>query len=157
LVARDEPESGKGRIMPAAHLTPCPLCDTRNRVPAAATGKPRCGRCKGALPWVAEADDETFVEVVERSPVPVVVDLWAPWCGPCRTVSPILEQLAVEFAGRCKVVKVNVDEAPLTSARFAVQGIPTLVVVSGGREVARQVGAAPAAHLRNWLGPVIGT
>ncbi|MDP9420025.1 MAG: thioredoxin [Actinomycetota bacterium] len=129
----------------------CPSCGTRNRLPAAAAGTPRCGRCQSALPWIADADDATFLDIAEHSPLPVVVDLWAPWCGPCRTLSPILEQLAREFAGRCKLVKVNVDEAPATSARFAVQGIPTLVALRDGREVGRQVGAAPGERLRGWI------
>ncbi|MFP5372342.1 MAG: thioredoxin [Actinomycetes bacterium] len=140
--------------MAVASPTPtvaCPSCGTRNRVPPAATGTPRCGRCKAMLPWVADADDTTFAGVAERSPLPVVVDLWAPWCGPCRTVSPVLEQLAGEFAGRCKLVKVNVDDAPATSARFGVRGIPTLVALRDGREVARHVGAAPADRLRRWM------
>jgi len=129
----------------------CPSCGTRNRVPPAASGTPHCGRCKAPLPWVADADDASFAEVAERSPLPVVLDLWAPWCGPCRTVGPILEQLAGEFAGRCKVVKVNVDDAPALGARFGVQGIPTLVLLRDGREVSRQVGAAPAGRLRDWI------
>ena len=129
----------------------CPSCGKANRVPAAATGTPRCARCKSPLPWVADADDASFVAVVERSPLPVVLDLWAPWCGPCRAVSPVLAQLATEFAGRCKLVKVNVDQAPSTQARFSVRSIPTLVVLSGGREIARQVGAAPAERLRSWM------
>ncbi len=138
-------------------ITPCPSCGTKNRVPAAATGTPRCARCKSTLPWITDADDSSFAEIAERSPLPVVVDLWAPWCGPCRTVSPILEQLAGELAGRCKVVKVNVDDAPTTSARFGVQGIPTLVGLRDGREVARQVGAAPRERLRTWItGDVLG-
>lgn len=120
-------------------------------MPAAATATPRCGKCRAALPWVADADETDFAEVAERSPIPVVPDLWAPWCGPCRTVSPILEQLAAEFAGRCKLVRVNVDTAPRLGSRFAVQGIPTLLLLHDGREVARQVGAALAAHLRDWL------
>lgn len=132
-------------------IVACPSCGVRNRVPAAATGTPRCARCKASLPWVAEADDGSFADVVEHSPLPVVVDLWAPWCGPCRVVSPILEELAGEFAGRCKIVKVNVDEAPATSGRFAVQGIPTLVALRNGREIGRQVGAAPADRLRDWI------
>ena len=133
----------------------CASCDTRNRVPAAASGSPRCGRCKRPLPWVADAGDETFAETAERSPVPVVVDLWAPWCGPCRTISPILEQLAAESAGRWKLVKVNVDQAPQTQARFGVRGIPTLVVLREGREVGRQVGAAPADRLRSWISSTV--
>lgn len=134
-----------------APVVACPSCGTRNRVPAAATGTPRCGKCKANLPWIADAGDVTFADVVERSPIPVVVDLWAPWCGPCRVVSPVLEQLAAEFAGRCKLVKVNVDENPSLSARFGVQGIPTLIGVRAGHEVSRQVGAAPAHRLRDWI------
>jgi thioredoxin 2 len=137
--------------MTSTPVLACPSCGTRNRVPPAASGTPHCGRCRIALPWVADADDASFAEVAERSPLPVVVDLWAPWCGPCRTVSPVLEQLAGEFAGRCKVVKVNVDDAPTLSARFGVQGIPTLVLLRDGREVSRQVGAAPASRLRDWI------
>ena len=87
--------------------------------------------------------------------MPVVVDLWAPWCGPCRTVGPILEQLAGEFAGRVKLVKVNVDEAQRTSGRFDVRGVPTLVAVRQGREVARQVGAAPVDRLRAWISELV--
>lgn len=132
-------------------IVACPSCGTRNRVPPAASGTPRCGRCKRVLPWVADADEATFAAVAEQSPLPVVLDLWAPWCGPCRTVSPILEQLATEFAGRCKVVKVNVDEAPSVSGRFGVQGIPTLVFLRDGREIARHVGAVPAVRLRDWI------
>ena len=135
----------------ATSVVACPSCATRNRVPAAAAGCPRCARCKQALPWVVDADDQTFAEVAEQSPLPVVVDLWAPWCGPCRTISPVLEQLAEELAGRWKLVKVNVDQAPQTQSRFRVQGIPTLVALRDGREVARQVGAAPASRLRSWL------
>ena len=135
----------------SSSVAACPSCGTRNRVPAAAAGCPRCARCKQALPWVVDADDSTFAEVADRSPIPVVVDLWAPWCGPCRTISPILEQLAGELAGRCKLVKVNVDVASRTQRRFRVQGIPTLVALRDGREVARQVGAAPEAKLRSWI------
>jgi thioredoxin 2 len=132
-------------------IVACPACGTRNRVPVAASGTPRCGRCKQPVPWIVDADDATFGDAADRSPLPVVVDLWAPWCGPCRTVSPILEQLATEFAGRCKLVKVNVDAAPGVQARFAAQGIPTLVVLRRGAEADRHVGAAPLQVLRDWL------
>jgi thioredoxin 2 len=103
------------------------------------------------LPWIVDADDSTFAEVAEGASVPVLVDLWAPWCGPCRMVSPALAQLAGEMAGRVKLVKVNVDDSPALQQRFGVQAIPTLLVLQRGQVTARQTGAAPAAALRTWL------
>jgi len=102
---------------------------------------------------MADVTDATFeADVLERShDVPVVVDLWAPWCGPCRMVAPGVERAASEFAGRLKVVKVNVDHAPGVSARFGVQGIPTLLVLRDGEPVARQVGALPPDQLPTWV------
>ncbi len=132
-------------------LVKCPNCGRRNRVPAAAAGTPRCGNCHKPLPWIVDAGDDDFTEVAERASVPALIDLWAPWCGPCRMVSPALEQLATEMAGRLKLVKVNVDESPRLQQRFGVQGIPTLLVLRGGAVTARQTGAAPAAALRSWL------
>jgi thioredoxin 2 len=129
----------------------CENCGRRNRVPAAATGTPRCGNCHQPLPWIVDAGDEDFTEVAEQAPVPVLVDLWAPWCGPCRMVSPALAQLAGELAGQLKLVKVNVDEAPKLQQRFGVQAIPTLMVLRKGQVIARQAGAAPAPALRAWL------
>jgi thioredoxin 2 len=134
----------------------CPSCATKNRVPDRARGTPRCARCKTALPWIVHADDGTFEAVVSESQVPVVVDLWAPWCGPCRAISPVLEGLAREFAGRLKLVKVNVDEAQATATRFEVRGIPTLIAMRDGHEVARHVGAAPADRLRSWVETSVG-
>jgi thioredoxin 2 len=129
----------------------CERCGRKNRVPAAATGSPRCGNCGAPLPWVVDAGDDDFGEVVEQSTIPVVVDMWAPWCGPCRIVSPALEQLSREFAGKVKLVKVNVDEAPKLSQRFTIQAIPTLLLFRGGEVIARQAGAAPVHALRSWL------
>ena len=129
----------------------CPSCGKKNRVPAAASGVPRCGQCQSTLPWLAEADDDTYAAVVERAAVPVLVDLWAPWCGPCRMVSPELEALARSHAGQVKLVKVNVDASPQIARRYAVQGIPTLLVLDRGEVIARQTGAAPEHVLRPWL------
>lgn len=129
----------------------CPRCARRNRVPAAASGKPRCAQCRTWLPWIADAGDGDYAEVVDNSPVPVLVDFWAPWCGPCRTVSPALEQLATERAGALKLVKVNVDSAPALSRRFAVQAVPTLLITRHGTVLDRRSGAAPVADLRTWL------
>ncbi len=135
----------------ADDLIKCPHCGRRNRVPAAASGTPRCGNCHKPLPWIVNAGDGTFAEVAEQSTVPVLVDLWAPWCGPCRMVSPALAQLATERAGSLKLVKVNVDESPQLQQRFGIQSIPTLMLLRGGEVIARQVGAAPADVLRSWL------
>ena len=129
----------------------CPHCGKRNRVPAAASGTPRCGQCKNPLPWIAAADDATFAEIVEQATTPVLLDLWAPWCGPCRAVSPALENLAREHAGQLKLVKVNVDEAPETARRFEAQSIPTMLVLDQGKARARQIGAASEDALRRWL------
>jgi len=135
----------------ADELIKCPHCGRRNRVPAVATGTPRCGNCHRPLPWIVNAGDGNFADVAEKSSVPVLVDLWAPWCGPCRMVSPALEQLAGERAGRLKLVKVNVDESPRLQQRFGVQSIPTLMLLRDGEVIARQIGAAPADALRSWI------
>jgi thioredoxin 2 len=136
---------------PEPRIVACGNCGHKNRVPPAANGSPRCGNCHEPLPWVVDADDDTFAEIAERATVPVLVDLWAPWCGPCRMVSPELEKLAAERAGRLKLVKVNADDAPRLSQRFEVQAIPTLLVLRDGKVLAKQVGAAPARVLRTWL------
>jgi thioredoxin 2 len=133
-----------------ADIVTCPNCGKRNRVPVAADGVPRCAACHTPLPWLTSAGDDDFEEVAGRSTLPVLVDLWAPWCGPCRVVEPGVEQAASSLAGRLKVVKVNVDQAPRTAGRLGVQGIPTLLLLRDGREVARQVGAVPPPALLRW-------
>ncbi len=133
-----------------ASIVSCPACGVKNRVPAHATGVPRCAKCRGGLPWLVEAGASDFDRVTE-SRVPVLVDLWAPWCGPCRMVAPGVQRAAQEMAGRLKVVKVNVDRAPGVSARFGVQGIPTLLLLDHGRVVARQVGALAEPQLLDWV------
>lgn len=134
----------------------CPSCDKKNRVPSNATGQPRCASCHADLPWLVDAGEKDFVAAT-RTSLPVLVDLWAPWCGPCRVVAPGVERAANEFAGKLKVIKVNVDEAPGISARFEVLGIPTLLVLRDGKPIARQVGALPADRLVTWLRGVIDT
>jgi len=129
----------------------CPSCGAKNRVPDAATGTPRCAKCHRDLPWIVDASAAEFDQIVATSKLPIVVDLWAPWCGPCRTVSPLLEELARDMAGRIRLVKVNVDQAPQVQARFHVQGIPTFVLIDGGREAGKLVGAHPLHALRDWV------
>ena len=135
-----------------ATIVACPNCDTRNRLRPTPTGVPRCAACQTLLPWIVEATAGTFDQEI-RSSVLVLVDFWAPWCGPCRMVSPLVERLGRENAGRLKVVKLNVDDAPAISARFGVQGIPLLVLVRDGSEADRLVGAAPLPQLKAWLEP----
>ena len=131
-------------------LLRCPSCGKANRVPAAPRGTPRCGDCKAALPWVTAATDSDF-DAATTASVPVLVDLWAPWCGPCRMVTPALERLAERNASRLKLVKVNVDEAPRTAQRFGAMSIPTLVLLRDGQEVDRVVGALPEPQLNAWV------
>jgi thioredoxin 2 len=135
-------------------IVACPTCGARNRVTAVARGAPRCPRCKTMLPWLVEADTASF-EAEATASVPVVVDLWAPWCGPCRVIAPVLEDLAARHAGGLKVVKVNVDEEPALGARFDARSIPLLVVLRDGREVDRIVGALPRPALEARLAGVL--
>lgn len=91
--------------------------------------------------------DATFSAEVERSPLPVLLDMWAPWCGPCLMMAPVLDQLAAEMAGRVRVAKLNVDENPLTAGRFNARSIPTLLVIKAGREIDRIVGLQPKSEI----------
>ncbi len=128
----------------------CPACAQNNRLPFAAAGHVRCGSCQTDLAWIVEADDDDFTEAIDSTGV-VLVDFWAPWCGPCRAVAPALEAAASEFAGRLKVVKVNVDEAPTVASSYRVQGIPALLLLRDGQPLARQVGALPVNRLLDWI------
>lgn len=132
-------------------VVPCPACGTKNRVPAAGSGRPSCGKCHEPLPWMVDASDATFDSVIRDAALPVLVDLWAPWCGPCRQISPALEKIATQMAGSLKLVKVNVDHNPATASRYDARAIPTLVILRRGEVLARRAGAAPAHDLRRWI------
>ena len=151
--------------MSETQLIRCPSCGATNRVSQEAKEKiagglaPVCGRCKTPLSSdnrPVSVTDATFAEEVERSPVPVLLDLWAPWCGPCRMIAPVLESLASEWAGRVRVAKLNVDENPATASRFNARSIPLLVVIKDGREVDRIVGVQPRGEIERRLQRVAG-
>lgn len=139
--------------MSEATLMRCASCGATNRVPLEKLQSglaPICGRCKTPLavrPEPVAVTDETFADEVERSPLPVLVDMWAPWCGPCRQVAPVVEDLGEEFSGRLRVVKLNVDENPVTADRFRIRSIPALLMFKEGREIDRMIGAQPKSAI----------
>ena len=134
----------------------CADCGQKNRIPYARLGETgTCGRCRGDLsaPGVPldVGSEAQWKSLAAASPLPVVVDFWAPWCGPCRMVAPELEKVAAANAGRWLVVKINTEALPDLGARFGIRSIPTMAVFAGGREVARSSGARPAAAIEAWV------
>ena len=147
--------------MPETRLIRCPKCGMSNRVPVDKIQqglRPVCGQCRTPLPVQSKpvtVTDATFAAEVERSPVPVLLDLWAPWCRPCRMMAPMLDELAAEMGGRVRVAKLNVDENPVTAGRFNVRSIPTLLALKKGLEVDRIVGVQSKSDIARRLQQVI--
>ena len=133
----------------------CRNCDTKNRVKLEMLSSlPRCGKCKSKLEIPNSAisieGNELSSEVLKET-IPTALDFWAPWCGPCRMMGPILDDIARNYPGRIKVVKINSDENPTLSTQYGIQGIPTLILFRDGKEVNRLVGAAPKEHILRFL------
>lgn len=146
----------------AERLIKCPSCGTTNRLPSHATGAKTivCGKCKTPLPELrgpVEVTDSTFGSEVDESATPVLLDLWADWCGPCHMLAPTIDQLSSEMAGRVKVATLNIDENPGTANRFGVRSIPTLLVLKGGQVVDRLVGVQPKQEIVRRLEKALAT
>lgn len=135
-------------------LAACPQCHAVVRVPPDRSDEhPKCPRCKSELLTGATValDKESFATYVERTSLPVLVDFWAPWCGPCRTMAPVLDRAAHERATTLQVAKINTDEQQELAGRFNIRSIPTLILFRNGREISRQSGAVDGGTLARWL------
>ena len=132
----------------------CPHCDTVNRIPSARLAEdPKCGKCSNPLfdAKPPELDAQSFHKHVSRNDIPVVVDFWAPWCGPCRAMSPEFERASADLRTSARLVKLNTENEPTIAAEFSIRSIPTMVVFRNGSELARQSGAMRSADIVNWV------
>jgi thioredoxin 2 len=140
----------------------CSKCGTKNRIPKKRIGEgPKCGKCGKPIDAGSMSSspvnvtDQTFNQEVLSFSGPVLMDCWAPWCGPCRMVAPVLDQLASEYAGRVKIAKLNVDENPVTASNYGIRNIPTMLIFKNGKEIDRLVGALPKPEIERNIRAVI--
>ena len=140
----------------------CANCGTKNRVPKSRfQDNPICGKCKalinvtGSQTRPFEVTDQTFGREVLDYSGPVLVDCWAPWCGPCRTVAPVLDQLALEYVGQIKIAKLNVDENPVTASKYGIQSIPTMLLFNNGEKIDQLVGALPKQEIERHIKTIL--
>jgi len=149
------PENGTGTATAAKHLTlRCQFCDTWNRIDASrAADRPKCGKC--SKPMLLDRpfplNDDTFARTIQDAEVPVLVDFYADWCGPCKAMAPALDEIAKSYQGRALVAKLDTDRAQRTAGSFDIRGIPTTIIFRSGKEVARQTGAMPKPMIAKML------
>ncbi len=136
----------------------CSGCGTKNRIPARRLNEsPRCGKCRaplnvsGARGIPVHVTDQSFNREVISHQGPVLVDCWAPWCGPCKMMAPVLDQLAAEYRGRAKIAKLNVDENPAIASRYGIQSIPTMLIFKNGTQIDKVIGALPRDEIERHL------
>jgi thioredoxin 2 len=139
-------------------IVKCGTCGTKNRISKdRLNDKPVCGKCGERLPSIPKYDhpvditDQSFENEITQHPGTVLLDCWAPWCGPCKAIAPVLEQLAKEYAGKVKIAKLNVDENPQTASRFGIRSIPTMMLFKNGEMVNTLVGALPKPEIEKHL------
>ena len=156
--APDQTHDPADPALPDPALIACPACSALNRVPLARlSAQPVCGKCKaplfGGQPLAVDA--AAFDRHVGRGDLPVLVDFWAEWCGPCKSIAPMVDDIAKEYAGRLKVAKVNIDENQKTPMTYGIRGIPTLMVFKGGKVEATQIGAVGKGQLTSMIDKAI--
>jgi thioredoxin 2 len=144
---------------PESYIVVCPQCGVKNRISRERWGdKAVCGKCRASLSpavpfptWVVDVSDQIVAQEVQNFPGPVLLEFWAPWCPHCRTLAPVLDELASEYAGRVKVVRLNINEQSLTPPQYGVNSVPTMLFFKNGKSLSRLVGSQPKAEIESHL------